>query len=79
MMGNREALGLEKTHTEGTPDVCGAVDATQRLHSWMQVLSLFGVGDDHCWPVLKRQVRETQEVMVKGQDPVSNDRNTTKV
>lgn len=73
-MDSSDALGLEKTHTEGTPDVCRAVDATQRLHFWIQVLSIFGVGDDHCGPVLKRQVRKTQEVMVKGQDPVSVER-----
>lgn len=68
-----------KRHTDGTPDVCGAVDASQRLHSWMQVLSIFGVGDDYCRPGLKCLVGETQEVVVKGQNPVSSDRHMAKV
>lgn len=37
----------------------------------MQVLCVFGVCDDHYGPLLKPQVRETEQVMVKGQDPVS--------
>lgn len=45
--------------------------ATQWLHPWMQVLCVFGVCDDHYGPLLKPQVRETEQVMVKGQDPVS--------
>lgn len=36
----------------------------------MEVLCVFGVGDEHCRPLLKLQVRETQQVVVKGQDPV---------
>ena len=56
------------------PDVCGPSYPTQRLHSWMQVLSVLGVGDEHRRPLLKLQVRETQQVMVEGQNPVPGDR-----
>lgn len=40
----------------------------------MQVLCVLGVGDEHGRPLLKPQVREAQQVVVKGQNPVPGDR-----
>ncbi len=48
----------------------GTADTTQRLHACEQVLGVFGIGDQHSWPVLKRHISETKQVMVKRQYPV---------
>lgn len=55
------------------PDVCGSAYPTQRLHSRMQVLGVLGVGDEHCGPLLKLQVRKAEQVVVKGQNSVPAD------
>lgn len=46
----------------------------QRLHSWLLVLCVLGVGDEHCRPLLKLEVREAQQIVVKGQNPVPAER-----
>lgn len=58
---------------EQTPDVCRSPYSAQRFHSGMQVLGVFGVGDEHRGPLLEPQVRETQQVVVQGQNPVPRD------
>ncbi|KAG7237989.1 hypothetical protein INR49_031343, partial [Caranx melampygus] len=73
--GSQVVLQSEVLLPDGRP-------ARRRLHSWMEVLCIFGVGDEHCRPLLKLQVRETQQVMVKGQNPVPGgtcEKNTLKV
>lgn len=52
----------------------GTADTTQRLHPGVQVLGVFGIGDQHSWPVLKRHVSETKQVMVESQYPVPEPR-----
>lgn len=53
-----------------TPDVRRSPYATQWLHSWMLVLCVLGVCDEHRRPLFKLQVRETQQVMIKGQNSI---------
>lgn len=52
------------------PDVCGFLYPTERLHSRMEVLGILGVGDEHCRPLLKLQVREAEHVVVHGKNSV---------
>lgn len=61
-------------HTKQTPDVCRSAYPTQRLHSRVEVLRVLGVGDEHRRPLLEPQVRETQQVVVEGEDSVPGDR-----
>lgn len=56
--------------TKESPDVRRLPYPTQRLHPGVQVLSVFGVCDQHRGPLLERQVREAEQVMVKSQNPV---------
>lgn len=67
-------LNNNQTNKEQLPDVCRSTYSTQRLHSRMQVLRVLGVGDEHGRPVLKPQVREAQQVVVKGQNSVPGDK-----
>lgn len=39
----------------------------------MQVLGVLGVGDEHCGPLLKLQVRKAEQVVVEGQNSVPGD------
>lgn len=36
----------------------------------MEVLGILGVGDEHCRPLLKLQVREAEHIVVHGQNSV---------
>lgn len=43
----------------------------------MEVLGVLGVGDEHCWPLLKLQVGEAEHVVVHGKNSVPASEMTT--
>ena len=74
-LGLSGSLRHQRTHTEGTPDVRRLPDPAQRLHPRVQVQRPLGVGDENSRPLLERQVREAEQVVVEGQHAVpENDR-----